>query len=101
MEREAPWCSVFGVRVVDQLLAVRVGTCTRCGRHAPHQISESARKLSVFFIPVCKVGAAKYRSTCTACDWVTNLSRAEALSPAAPGSASDPQDSPTWTPQDR
>lgn len=58
---------VFGLRVVAHLLAVRADTCKRCGRHATHRITESVRKLSVFFIPVCRVGAAKYKSTCTAC----------------------------------
>lgn len=92
---------VFGLRVVARVLAMRAGTCERCGRYASHQITESVRKLSVFFIPVCRVGAAKYQSTCTACGWVTDISRAEALSGTTSGSAPGPQDSPTWIPQDR
>lgn len=92
---------VFGLRVVARLLAVRADRCTRCGQHAPHQITESVRKLSVFFIPVCRVGASRYQKTCTACGRVTDISSGEALSRTTFDAAPGPQDSATWTPQDR
>ncbi len=92
---------VFGLRVVARLLGEREDTCERCGRHATHRITESVRKLSLFFIPVCRVGAANYQSTCMACGWVRDLTRADALSGPAFGVAPGPQDSPSWTPQDR
>ncbi len=92
---------VFGFRMVAHLMAERADTCAQCGRTSTHQITESVRKLSLFFFPVCRVGAATYQDTCTACGWVTNIAREDAASQPLTGSAPGPQDAPTWTPQDR
>ena len=92
---------LFGLRAAVVRLAAPVYTCEQCGNHAPHDVTRRSRKLTLFFIPVCPVGAARYFDTCTACGRVIELSRTQAEAAATQPIAPGPQDSPTWTPQDR
>ena len=92
---------LFGLRTALVSLAAPVYTCERCGNHAQHDVAKRIRKLTLFFIPVCPVGAARYFDTCTACGRVIELSRTQAEAAATQPIAPGPQDSPTWTPQDR
>ncbi len=91
---------IFGIRAALQLLATTTYTCERCGNHAPHEVLKERRRLSVFFIPVLTLGRARYTDQCTACGRMLSISEADADA-AARRATSGPQDSPTWTPQDR
>jgi hypothetical protein len=96
---------VFGLHTTARVLATPARACHRCGHHAPHQVVEYARKFSLFFIPVFRVGAARYFDTCTVCGFETEQSKAQAQlakTYTEPVTLSaTPQDAATWTPQDR
>ena len=93
---------IFGVRAALVLLATPVYTCERCGTLGEHHVAKRVRRLTLFFIPVCPVGAARYVDTCTHCGREIMLSKVEAERAVhAPVPAHGPQDAPTWTPQDR
>lgn len=92
---------VFGIHSTARLLATLVRTCRRCGNHGPHEIVESVRKFSLFFIPVFRVGAARYFETCTVCGLETPLTEAQARSATPSTQSPGPQDAVRWTPQDR
>ncbi len=62
---------------------------------------EATRKFTLFFVPVCRVGGARYVDTCTVCGWETELTEAQARSASHDTSPFEPQDAPAWTPQDR
>lgn len=91
---------VFGIGATLQLLASSIYTCERCGNHSTHNVLKQRRKLSIFFIPVLTVGKASFLDECTACGRVLEISEADA-EVAAVRVTSGPQDSPTWSPQDR
>lgn len=91
---------VFGIGATLQLLASSIHTCERCGNQATHNVLKERRRLSIFFIPVLTVGKARYLDECTACGRVLDISEADAEA-AALRVTSGPQDSPTWSPQDR
>ena len=89
---------IFGIRTLTDLVATPSYSCERCGRYARHQVLCERRRLSLFFIPVLTLGRPRYLDECTACGRVRYVSREQAHpAPAAAG----PQDSLTWTPQDR
>jgi zinc-ribbon family len=92
---------VFGLHTTTRLLATLVGDCRRCGQRGPHEIVESGRKLSVFFLPLFRVGAARYVDICGVCGWETELSEAQARSAPVEPRPTSPQDAPSWGPQDR
>lgn len=92
---------ILGLHTASTLLARPAYTCPRCGAHAVHEVTKDVRKLSLFFIPVCRVGAEKYYDICTACGVVTALTKDQAESAHTQPVPSGPQDSPTWPPQDR
>ncbi len=100
---------VLGVTVAVTVLGVRAAACQRCGQYGEHEITERVRRLSVFFIPMLRLGPAKYADVCTVCGWATPLSADQARGLAGrrpfpgPQDAPSPQDSPTWppAPQDR
>lgn len=95
---------IFGITSSAKLLATVMLTCRRCGNHATHEILEVARKFSLFFIPLFRVGAAQYLDTCTVCGLQTPITEAEARSggtSSIPAPPAGPQDAATWTPQDR
>lgn len=93
---------IFGVRAALVLLATPVYTCERCGHHGEHQVAKRVRRLTLFFIPVCPIGTARYVDTCAYCGREVMLSKLQAEGAAhAPRTAPGPQDVPTWTPQDR
>jgi uncharacterized Zn finger protein len=89
---------IFGIRAVTDLFATPSYACERCGRYARHEVLRERRRLSLFFIPVLTLGRARYVDECTACGRLRDVSSEQAhATPAAVG----PQDSLTWTPQDR
>lgn len=92
---------LFGLHTTAHLLATPARTCQRCGHHAPHEVLESVRKFTLFFIPVFRVGAARYFDTCTVCGLDTELTKAQAQSAGTDRETVAPQDAPLWTPQDR
>ena len=92
---------LFGIDTTARLLATPVRGCRRCGSHAPHRVDESARRFTLFFIPVCGVGTARYFDTCPVCGLETELTEAQAHSAGGDTQPVWPQDAPTWTPQDR
>jgi hypothetical protein len=55
--------------------------------------------LSLFFVPVLPLGGARYLDECTVCGRLLSISESDAEN--AVRSTSGPQDSPTWSPQDR
>lgn len=91
----------FGVRSALVLLAASIYTCERCGPHAQHQVMRrGTQQLTVFFIPVSRIGAVRYLDTCTArqgAGAVEDPGEGRRDPRVAPG----PQDSPTWIRQDR
>ena len=96
-----PMLLLFGIDTTARLLATPQRACGRCGNHAPHEVVEAARRFTLFFIPVCRVGAARYFDTCPVCGLETELSEAQAHSASGDTEPVGPQDAPTWTPQDR
>src|SRR6478736_5934239 len=92
---------LFGIDTTARLLATPQRACRRCGNHAPHQVVQAARRFTLFFIPVCRVGAARYFDTCLVCGLETELTQAQAHSASGDTEPVGPQDAPTWTPQDR
>lgn len=93
---------LFGLRTALVVLATPVYACERCGNHAQHDVTRRVRKLTLFFIPLFAVGATTYEDTCQACGRTSELSRSQAEGVVAPPMRTPgPQDSPTWTPQDR
>ncbi len=90
----------MGIKDVVRLMAARIYTCERCGRHARHDVLSSRRRLSIFFVPILTLGRASYLDECSACGRVLSISRSDADSAARP-SPSGPQDALVWTPQDR
>ncbi len=91
---------IFGIRAVLDVMGASTYTCERCGQHAQHDVLRQRKKLSLFFIPVLTLGRARFLDECTACGRVLSISEADAEA-AARGMAPGPQDSTTWTPQDR
>ena len=92
---------IFGFHTTARVLATREGTCARCGQHAAHQVLESKRRFTLFFIPVFRVGAARFFDTCTACGLQTELTKAQAQPVSRYPQPIGPQDAPVYTPQDR
>ena len=101
---------VFGITMTARLLASPVGGCQRCGNRSRHEVLETARRFSFFFIPLFRVGAPSYVDVCGVCGLETPLTEAQARSVPSEASApfqtpqpapSTPQDAPPWTPQDR
>lgn len=92
---------LFGLHSTARVLASAERTCRGCGRHAPHQVIEIARKFTLFFIPVFRVGAPRYFDSCTVCGLETDLTEAQAHSAPPYPQLVGPQDAPAWTPQDR
>src|SRR5215203_2139962 len=71
---------LFGLHTSARVLATAQRLCRRCGNRAPHQIVEATRRFTFFFIPVFRVGSARYVDACTVCGLETELTKAEALS---------------------
>jgi zinc-ribbon family len=92
---------VFGLNTTSRLLGTSLRDCRRCGNRARHDVVESFRRFSLFFIPLFRVGAARYVDVCDVCGWETQLTQAQARSAAAGPKPLGPQDAPSWTPQDR
>ena len=92
---------IFGFRESARLLATVTRPCGRCGNRAPHEVLELARRLSLFFVPLFRVGALRYADVCTVCGWDTDLTEAQARSAASVPDGLGPQDAPPPTPQDR
>jgi hypothetical protein len=93
---------LFGLHTTARLLVAPERVCGRCGNRAPHQILEVIRRFTLFFIPVFRVGAARYVDVCTICGLETQLTKAEAFPPSSDMPPVGPQDAPAWsTPQDR
>ena len=91
---------IFGIRAVLDVMGTSTYTCERCGQHARHDVLRQRKKLSLFFIPIMTVGRTRYLDECTSCGRALSISEADARA-AARGVTPGPQDSPTWTPQDR
>ncbi len=91
---------IFGIRAVFDVLGASTYTCERCGQHGRHEVLRQRKKLSLFFVPIMTVGRARYLDECTVCGRTLSVSEADATSVTRPAAAG-PQDSPTWTPQDR
>ena len=91
---------IFGIRAVLDVMGASTYTCERCGQRAQHNVLRERKKLSLFFIPVLTLGRARYLDECTVCGRALSLSEADAQS-AVRGTSPGPQDSATWTPQDR
>ncbi len=96
---------ILGFRFSNVLLATLYYVCERCGNDAAHELTKRVRKFTVFFIPVFPVGSSTYLDTCTACGRVVQVSKEQAQSavdrPRSALPSPGPQDSPTWSPQDR
>jgi hypothetical protein len=92
---------VFGLTSTMRLLGTRPRGCQRCGNHSNHEVVESSRRFSLFFVPLFRVGAAQYLDLCGVCGLATPLSESEARSVGSERVPSTPQDAPTWGPQDR
>jgi uncharacterized Zn finger protein len=90
---------VFGIGSSVDLVTAVTYVCEHCGNHARHDILRERRRLSLFFIPVLPVGGARYLDECTVCGRVLSISESDAEN--AVRTAKGPQDSPTWSPQDR
>jgi uncharacterized Zn finger protein len=90
---------VFGIgSIVDLMTSLSYG-CERCGNYGRHDVLRERRRLSLFFVPVLPFGRARYMDECTVCGRVLSISEADAEN--AVRTARGPQDSPTWSPQDR
>lgn len=76
---------IFGLSARDTLLLTLVFVCDNCGANAAHQLLRRVRKLSLFFIPLIPVGAARYLDSCTNCGRVIDVPRAEAERALASG----------------
>ncbi len=92
---------VLGLRATVRVLARLVGSCGRCGNRGPHEVVESVRKFTFFFVPLFRVGAARYFQTCTNCGLETPLTEAQARSTTPSPHMLGPQDAPRQAPQDR
>jgi hypothetical protein len=92
---------ILGIRAVTDLFATPTYSCERCGRLARHTVLRERRRLSLFFIPVLTLGRARYIDECTSCGRLRYVSSEQAHSAPDVPSASGPQDSLLWTPQDR
>jgi hypothetical protein len=79
---------LFGIDTTARLLASPQRACGRCGNHAPHEVVEAARRFTLFFIPICRVGAARYFDTCPVCGLETELTEMQPTRPAATRSPS-------------
>ena len=90
---------VFGIRSIVDLMTRLSYVCERCGSYGQHDVLRERRRLSLFFVPVLPLGRARYLDECTVCGRVLSISEADAEN--AVRTAKGPQDSPTWSPQDR
>ena len=90
---------VFGIGSRVQLMTALSYACERCGRYGQHNVLRERRRLSLFFVPVLPLGGARYLDECTVCGRLLSISESDAEN--AVRSTSGPQDSPTWSPQDR
>lgn len=90
---------LLGFRTGLEALAPRFYTCERCRTSAEHELTKRTRTMTAFFIPVWRT--SKYLDTCTACGRVLEVTRAQAEAADTPPLTPGPQDSPSWTPQDR
>jgi hypothetical protein len=90
---------VFGIGSTVDLMTSLSYVCERCRNHGRHDVLRERRRLSLFFVPVLPVGRARYLDECTVCGRVLSISEADAHN--AVRTARGPQDSPTWSPQDR
>ncbi len=69
---------IFGISSKSYQLAVLSLLCHVCGNTAAHPLRRRVRKFSLFFVPLFKVGSAKYEMQCTYCGARTDLSQEEA-----------------------
>jgi ribosomal protein S27AE len=92
---------IFGFSMATDLIGTPTQACGRCGHHGEHELTRSQRRLTLFFVPVWRVGAGRYELMCPRCGLVTRLTPDEAQRLGRAPAAAGPQDAPTWTPQDR
>jgi hypothetical protein len=92
---------VFGLHTTARLVARPVLACPHCGNRAPHEIVESVRRFSFFFLPLFRVGAARFVDICGVCGLETELTEAQVRSASADRISPAPQDAPSRGPQDR
>ena len=92
---------VFGLTSTSRLLSHPVRGCPRCGNRSAHEVLETVRRFSLFFVPLFRVGARRYVDVCGVCGLVTELTEDQARSPSFEMVSPQPQDAPTWGPQDR
>lgn len=90
---------VFGIRSIVDLMTSLSYVCERCGNYGRHDVLRERRRLSLFFVPVLPFGRPRHLDECTVCGRVLSISEADAEN--ALRTAKGPQDSPTWSPQDR
>ena len=57
---------IFGLSTKQVLLATLFYVCDVCGNEAAHQLIETVRRFTLFFIPLFPVGT-RYLDTCTYC----------------------------------
>jgi ribosomal protein L44E len=69
---------IFGISSKTYQLAVLSLLCHVCGNTAAHPLRKRVRRFSLFFVPLFKVGAAKYGMQCTYCGAHTDLTQDEA-----------------------
>jgi hypothetical protein len=92
---------VFGLNTTVRLLGSPSRPCRHCGNNGRHEVVESARRFSFFFVPLFRVGAVRYFDTCTVCGVETELTRAQTQVGPDGHDAIKPQDAAAWGPQDR
>lgn len=92
---------VFGLTTTARLLGTPTRMCQWCGNRAEHHVVQAVRRFSLFFIPLFRVGDTRFYGRCTACGVDNELTEGKARSAAAHSEAVEPQDAPSWTPQDR
>ena len=68
---------IFGVTPRERVLATVAFACEYCGTHATQHVSESASRLSLFFIPLFAV-SRRYFVVCSNCGGTTTLTRDQA-----------------------
>ena len=90
---------VFGIWSIVDMMTSLSYVCERCGNYGRHDVLRERRRLSLFFVPVLPFGRARHLDECTVCGRVLSISEADAEN--AVRTAKGPQDSPTWSPQDR
>lgn len=69
---------IFGISSKSYQLAVLSLLCHVCGNTAAHPLWKRVRRFSLFFVPLFKVGPAKYGMQCTYCGAQTDLGKEEA-----------------------